>query len=133
MLVLPMFAEQPRNAMLVLRLNIGGVINKFLFSKKYILKEINNILFNLNYYVKRITKIKQIMLDKPINDFDDELFYINRLIKKSKIHKTKAYNSRSIENKLFFRRKGIDLYFVEYIFYEIIFVFILLLIFLEKQ
>lgn len=132
MVVLPMFAEQARNALLVLRLNIGGVLSKFLISKEHIFKGLKNVLLNSNYFVKRVTKMRQMLLDRPIPDLNDGLFYVNRLMKRRKIRQIKAYNRRSIEEELFYSRKGIDLYFVEYIFYEVTIAFILLTILLTK-
>lgn len=132
MLVLPMFAEQARNARLILHLNIGNVLNKFLLSKKHIFDGLNHILLNSNQFVKRVSKFHNMLLDRPIADLDDGLFYLNRLIKRSKLRKTNNYRRKNVEEELFFRRKGIDLYFVEYIFYELLFTVTTLAIFLSK-
>lgn len=72
------------------------------------------------------------LLDRPIADLDDGLFYVNRLIKRSKLRKTNDYRRKNVEEELFFRRKSIDLYFVEYIFYELLFTVTTLAIFLSK-
>ncbi|KAI6222678.1 UDP-glucuronosyltransferase [Aphelenchoides besseyi] len=112
MIIMPLFAEQAHNAHMFLALKLGRTLNKFTTDEYDVQHEVNEILQN-PYYQQKIEKTREIMLDRPKDALDMALFYAERIVR-----------TRAPNNRIVFQRKGMDLYWYEYLYSE----FILLLI-----
>ncbi|KAH7715531.1 Protein UGT-64 [Aphelenchoides avenae] len=100
LVLMPMFAEQSFNAKFALSLKLGTVLNKFTLDKQAVVDAVEEVLNN-PLYKQRITKLRDIFLDRPIAALDDGAFYATRLIR----HK---------QRPLFFKRKGMDQNLLEF-------------------
>ncbi|KAI1705169.1 UDP-glucoronosyl and UDP-glucosyl transferase domain-containing protein [Ditylenchus destructor] len=116
--LMPMFAEQSHNAKLALSLGIGSILNKFKITKETIVATLREVLEN-DKYAKRVSKLYEIMLDRPIPALDDAAFYVTRQIK----HKDRS---------LFFKRKGMYQTLLEYHSLDILICIIAFLYFISK-
>ncbi|KAI6197864.1 UDP-glucuronosyltransferase [Aphelenchoides besseyi] len=109
MIIMPLFAEQAHNAHMFLALKLGRTLNKFTTDEYDVQHEI----LQNPYYQQKIEKTREIMLDRPKDALDMALFYAERIVR-----------TRAPNNRIVFQRKGMDLYWYEYLYSE----FILLLI-----
>ncbi|KAI1708563.1 UDP-glucoronosyl and UDP-glucosyl transferase domain-containing protein [Ditylenchus destructor] len=116
--LMPMFAEQSHNAKFSLSLGIGRILNKFKLTKETIVASLKEVLEN-DKYAKRVSKLYEIMLDRPIPALDDAAFYVTRQIK----HK---------DRPMFFKRKGMYQTLLEYHSLDILICIMAFLYFVSK-
>ncbi|KAI6190907.1 UDP-glucuronosyltransferase [Aphelenchoides bicaudatus] len=105
LILMPMGAEQGHNAHQLLSLGYGRVLNKLTVTEKKVYSEINHVLQN-PYYQERYNRLYDILLDRPIPALDMALFQTERILR--------AHN-----NEVVFKRKGIDLYWYEYLYVQL--------------
>ncbi|KAI1708562.1 UDP-glucoronosyl and UDP-glucosyl transferase domain-containing protein [Ditylenchus destructor] len=117
--LMPMFAEQSHNAKFSLYLGIGRILNKLKLTKETIVASLKEVLEN-DKYAKRVSKLYEIMLDRPIPALDDAAFYVTRQIK----HKGRP---------MFFKRKGMYQTLLEYHSLDILICIIAFLYFVSKH
>ncbi|CAJ0590727.1 unnamed protein product [Cylicocyclus nassatus] len=79
-LLMPMFAEQMRNAWLAKNKGYAEILNKFLVSKAYLEQKIRDILVDPKYAAKGKV-LKEEILDRPLHSLDHATFLVNRLLK----------------------------------------------------
>ncbi|KAI6234940.1 UDP-glucuronosyltransferase [Aphelenchoides fujianensis] len=106
LIIMPLFAEQAHNGHMFLALKLGRVLNKFTVSEYDVYNEINEILQN-PYYEQKAERTRRILLDRPLPALDTAIFYAERILR------TRAPNHR-----ISFKRKGMDLYWYEYLYAE---------------
>ncbi|KAI6174447.1 UDP-glucuronosyltransferase [Aphelenchoides besseyi] len=107
-IIMPLFAEQAHNAHMFLALKLGRTLNKFTVDEYDVQYEVNKILQN-PYYQQKIEKTREIMLDRPKDALDMALFYAERIVR-----------TRAPNNRIVFQRKGMDLYWFEYLYSEFV-------------
>jgi len=138
MLAMPVFAEQNHNARLVIEMGIGIAVNKASKAKTIIPYLISTIFIQYNVvadelhssltellnnvkYSERVTKLQRIFLDRPIDELDHGEFYIRRIMEK----KDKRMG------KFFFKRKGIQLNWIEHFYINLSIAFFAFILFIS--
>ncbi|KAH7707617.1 Protein UGT-63 [Aphelenchoides avenae] len=118
LVVMPLFAEQSHNAHMTLALRMGTVLNKYTVDCETAYRTIRQVLTE-PAYAERARKLKAFFLDRPIPSLDEAVFYTERVLK--------APNGR-----IAFQRKGMDLSWVEFVYYEVLLTVVGLVFLLQK-
>uniref|UniRef100_F1L3T2 UDP-glucuronosyltransferase n=1 Tax=Ascaris suum TaxID=6253 RepID=F1L3T2_ASCSU len=105
---MPIFAEQAHNALLARQLGIGETLNKSNVTKERIMKQIKKVL-DSDEYIYNIVRVKQLFLDRVIPALDHSLFLTERIL-------------RHPHRPIYFRRKGIDLMWTQYLYLDLAFI-----------
>lgn len=116
---MPVFAEQNRNAKLVVRAKIGITLNKYTIDSEKIEFALNELLTNQKYS-NRVARLNNIFMDRPISEMDEAEFFVSRLLRKRSLN-----NKMPHKTKLFFKRAGSNLNFWQFMYAEIAVIFIL--------
>ncbi|KAI1707068.1 UDP-glucoronosyl and UDP-glucosyl transferase domain-containing protein [Ditylenchus destructor] len=117
-IVMPLFAEQAHNSHMALALRLGSVLNKFLVTPEIVHKTIEDILNN-PFYEERARKYREIFLDRPMPSIDEAVFYTEKIL-------------RTPNGRITFQRKGIDLSWAEFSYYELALFVIALMYVVQK-
>ncbi|KAI1716741.1 UDP-glucoronosyl and UDP-glucosyl transferase domain-containing protein [Ditylenchus destructor] len=117
-IVMPLFAEQAHNSHMALALRLGSVLNKFLVNPEIVHNTIEDILNN-PFYEERARKYREIFLDRPMPSIDEAVFYTEKIL-------------RTRNGRITFQRKGIDLSWAEFSFYELSLFVVVLMYVVQK-
>lgn len=115
-IVMPLFAEQAYNSHMALALGLGKVLNKFLVDGDSIHRTILEIL-DSPWQAERARRYRNIFLDRPIPAIDEAVFYTEKILRTPRIA---------------FHRKGIDLSWAEFSFYELALLALTLVFLVQK-
>jgi glucuronosyltransferase len=82
-LAFPIFAEQMRNAYLVVRHGIGTKMNKFSMTPKYSFDRLIDVLeTNQAVYKRNVAKLAEMLQDQPIRGTEQGVFSTERALRK---------------------------------------------------
>lgn len=104
LIVMPLFAEQAHNGHMTLALKMGAVLNKYTVDGETAFRTINEVLTD-PAFAARSKKLKSFFLDRPIPSLDEAVFYTERILK-------------SPNGRIAFQRKGMDLSWAQFVYYE---------------
>lgn len=118
---MPIFAEQNYNARLMITYGTGIALNKFYVDTDQLYAGLVELLENRKY-AERVAKMQRIFLDRPISALDESEFHVRKFIRKGK----------ELLGKHNFKRKGVDMHFVEFFAFDLVFLILLLVFSITK-
>ncbi|CAD5227146.1 unnamed protein product [Bursaphelenchus xylophilus] len=106
LVLMPISAEQVHNAHMGLALKWGGYVNKYTITPEGLYNEMNRILTQ-SFYQQSIDKNAKFLVDLPLPALELAKFHTERIL-------------RARDGKVVFRRKGMDLYWYQFLYLDLI-------------
>jgi hypothetical protein len=107
---MPLFCEQAKSALIAKQLGFAEYLNKKTIDAQKVVSQMSKVLDN-DSYRKEVTKLKSFTVDRIIDPLDEAVFWGEKLI-------------RYGERQLVFRRVGMKLNWMQFLFADFAFLLI---------